>query len=132
MVESHKRVFGGGVDHGSGTGLAADGDVLPATAVFPQADDGAAFVCVQSDDCFGPEPTGSPFAGACSLLVSTTPGVGNCGTIGAAGVDACGVIAVGTGDGIGTLSGVKTFNVGDTGGCGTLFCGSTSFGAVCE
>lgn len=132
MVESHRCVFGGGVDHRSGAGLGPDGDVLPAAALFPQADDGAAFVCVHNNDCFLPGPTGSPFAGASSLLVSTTPGIGTCGTIGAAGAGDCGVIAVGTGDGIGTLSGVRTFNVGETGGCATLVGGSTSFGAVCE
>ena len=132
MVESHRCVFGGGVDHTSGAGLAADGDVLPAVVVFPQADDGAAFVCVHNDDCFEPEPTGSPFAGAFSLLVSTTPSTGNCGTLCAGGAGACGVMAVGTGDGVATLSGDGTFNVGETGGRATLVGGSTSFGAVCE
>jgi len=130
-VESHRFVFDGGVNHGSGVGLAADGVAATAVVVFPQADGGAAFVCVHNDDCCGPEPTASPVAGACSLFVSTTPGVGDCGTLCAGGAGACGVMAVGTGDGTATLPGVGTFNVGETGGRATLVGGSTSLGAVC-
>jgi hypothetical protein len=131
MVESHPRVFGGGVDHKSGAGLAADGVVL-AAVVFPQAETGAAFVGVQSDGGFAPGPAGAPFAGASSLLVSTTPGTDTCGMLCAGGAGACGVMAVGTTDGMATLSGVRIFNVGETGGRVTLVGGSTSFGAVCE
>lgn len=132
VAESHRFVFDGGVDHGSGAGLAADGVALVAVVVFPQADGGAAFVCVQDDDGFGPEPAASLFTGACSLLVSTTPGAGDCGTLCTGGAGACGVMGVGTGEGTATLPGVGTFNVGETGGRATLVGGSTSFGAVCE
>ena len=133
VPEFHKRALGGGVDHKSGEDFAADGvAVAAADVVFPQADGGAAFVCVHSDDGFELEPPASPFAGASTLFVSTTPGVGNCGMLCAGAAGACGVMAVGAGEGIATLSGVKTFSVGETGGCATFVGGSTSFGAVCE
>lgn len=116
VPDVHKFVFGCGADHGPGVGLAADGTGLAAALVLPQADNGAAFVRVHSDDCAGPEDADSPVGAAGNLFVSTTPGIGNCGTLGVSGVGACGVIAVGTGDGGVAASGVGTFNVGETGG----------------
>jgi len=116
VPEVHKFAFGGGTDHGAGVGLAADGTGLAAALVLPQADNGAAFVRVHSHDCAGPEDADSPVGAADNLFVSTTPGIGDCGTLCAGGAGACGVVAVGTGDGGVAASGVGTFNVGETGG----------------
>jgi len=76
----HNFAFGNGADHKLEAGAVADNVVLAVGALLAQADGGEAFVWVHNDEGAEFDVAASPAVTACTLFVSTTPGLRDCGT----------------------------------------------------
>ena len=80
-VESHRREFAGGVDHGSEEGLAADDGAPGVAPPLSHWKDRTVLVWSQGEGGPGLDGTGWPPVNVSMVLVPTTPGCVNPGVL---------------------------------------------------